>query len=96
LAVLFFCLVDTGGPDEHLPSTLRIYRWTRRRGGVAACGAGAAAEDAGAPDWTGKNLTVFRKGLGETGYFADRNVAIEYRWGDNQLDRLIAWIRSAS
>jgi putative ABC transport system substrate-binding protein len=29
----------TGGPDEHLPSTARIHRWTRRHGGLAARGA---------------------------------------------------------
>jgi hypothetical protein len=30
-AVLFFCLVGKGGPDEHLPSTARIHRRTRLR-----------------------------------------------------------------
>jgi hypothetical protein len=44
LAVLFFCLVGTGGPDEHLPSTARIHRWARRRGGLAARGARTAGE----------------------------------------------------
>jgi putative ABC transport system substrate-binding protein len=39
-AVLFFA--STGGPDEHLPSTARIHRWTRRGGLMAARGARAA------------------------------------------------------
>jgi putative ABC transport system substrate-binding protein len=33
-------------------------------------------------------VAPFLKGLGETGYVEGRNVAIEYRWGQNQKDRL--------
>jgi putative ABC transport system substrate-binding protein len=32
----------------------------------------------------------FRRGLGATGFVEGRNVAVEYRWADNQLDRLPA------
>jgi putative ABC transport system substrate-binding protein len=32
----------------------------------------------------------FRRGLRETGYVEDRNVAVEYRWAENQYDRLPA------
>jgi putative ABC transport system substrate-binding protein len=40
-----------------------------------------------------KNFTVpFLQGLKETGYVEGQNVAVEYRWAENQLDRLPALV----
>jgi putative ABC transport system substrate-binding protein len=33
-------------------------------------------------------LRAFHRGLGQTGHIEGRNVAIEYRWAENQYDRL--------
>jgi putative ABC transport system substrate-binding protein len=33
-------------------------------------------------------LPAFRQGLKETGFVEGRNLAIEFRWANNQLDRL--------
>jgi len=35
-----------------------------------------------------RQLAAFLKGLAETGYIDDRNVAIQYRWAEGQNDRL--------
>src|SRR5262245_14845950 len=33
-------------------------------------------------------VTAFRQGLNETGFVEGQSVVIDYRWGDNQTDRL--------
>src|SRR5437899_10980684 len=40
------------------------------------------------PDQDAGRLNAFHQGLSETGYVEGRNVAIEYRWADEQIDRL--------
>src|SRR5215510_7597467 len=42
------------------------------------------------PDDSAKLVEAFRRGLGEVGYVEGRNVVIEYRYAQGQIDRLPA------
>jgi putative ABC transport system substrate-binding protein len=42
------------------------------------------------PDTSAYLVAAFRQGLSETGCAEGQNVTIEYRWAENQLDRLPA------
>src|SRR6266567_9616009 len=69
-------------------------------GGAAFAGLGARAQQAGmpvigflnsaSPDAYVSQLKAFHQALKETGYVEGQNVAIEYRWAENQIDRLSA------
>jgi putative ABC transport system substrate-binding protein len=44
----------------------------------------------GSPDVEAHAVRAFQRGLGEIGYVEGRNVTIEYRWAEGQIDRLPA------
>src|SRR4051812_17853956 len=84
--------------------TMLLSRHTRRRtflgmaGGLFAPVLPAQAQpterplvgflSARSPDESAPALAAFREGLGQTGYFEGRNVALEYRWAEGQYGRL--------
>jgi putative ABC transport system substrate-binding protein len=67
-------------------------------GGTAAWPLGARAQQAlipvigvlrpASPGISAKAIAAFERALAETGFFASRNVAIEYRWAEGRLERL--------
>jgi ABC-type uncharacterized transport system substrate-binding protein len=46
--------------------------------------------DSRTPDGLTDRLRGFRRGLKDSGYVESENVTVEYRWGENQADRLPA------
>src|SRR5262245_62463458 len=45
---------------------------------------------AASPDGNADRVRAFRQGLKDAGFVEGENVVVEYRWGDNQIDRLPA------
>src|SRR5215470_16791684 len=83
------------GDGHEAAGIYQPYRWCC--GDVAACGAGAAADNAGSrvysrrsADGNARFVTAFRKGLSENGYTDGQNVTVEYHWLEGQFDRLPA------
>jgi hypothetical protein len=54
----------------------------------AAAGASGGFLHPSSQTYNPQLISAFRDGLKESGYVGGKNVAIEYRWGDDEVDRL--------
>jgi putative ABC transport system substrate-binding protein len=48
--------------------------------------------DAGSPATTGHHAQAFMQGLSEFGYADGQNIAIDYRWAEEKLERLPGFV----
>src|SRR6516162_5034320 len=78
---------------------IRRREFIARLGGAAAWPLAARAQQrttipvlgvlfTGSPEQAAARVAAFRVGLSEAGYVEGRNVAIEYRWANNDLNRV--------
>src|SRR5215472_2242554 len=80
--------------------TLRRREFMTALGGAAACPLAARAQQAGMPvmgyldngslETTRDLVAAVHRGLSDTGYVEGRNLAVEYRWAEDHLERLPA------
>src|SRR5215813_12112830 len=88
----------TPNPEGHMASDLERRKFLATFGGAAAWPLAARAQQAAmpvvgylesrSPDTQADRLRALRQGLKDTGYVEGENVRIEYRWAENQVDRL--------
>src|SRR5215472_6618282 len=88
-------------PEGHMASHIARRKFLAALGGAAAAWPLAAhAQQPAMPvvgflhpasvQAAGDQLRAFHQGLKEAGFVDGENVAIEYRWAENQIDRLPA------
>src|SRR5215831_322652 len=87
-------------PEGHMASHIGRRKFLATLGGVAVAWPLAARAqqampvigllDSRSPEALTDRLRGFRRGLKDTGYVEGENVSIEYRWAENQMDRLPA------
>jgi putative tryptophan/tyrosine transport system substrate-binding protein len=73
---------------------------TRRLGGAVVWPLAAHAQQraiptiglllAGSPDSSSEAVAAFHRGLADTGYVEGKNVAVESRWAEGQVERAVA------
>jgi hypothetical protein len=74
------------GKQSALPQRLRLLGAAKRIERFS--GDAGAVLDPGVLQAKGRRRRSMKQGLKETGYTEGENVTVEYRWAENQLDRL--------